>query len=100
MLRLRRIARKEVSLSFLGRVVSPQLNGDDTLKLQGLYPISTQARGVLGPQRAVKNRELTARPKKEREISFRAILCSLTDFIGSILELDSIKYKVLVNIAY
>ena len=52
-----------------GRSV-PQLSGNDTLKLWGLYPLSNQARDALGPQKAVKNRELTARPKKEGEISF------------------------------
>jgi len=40
------------------------------LKLWGLCPLSNQAQGALGPQRAIKNRGLTACPKKENEISF------------------------------
>ena len=50
-----------------------QLNGGWHAKVTGAPSPNTQARGALGPQRAVNNRELTARPKKEREISFRAI---------------------------
>jgi len=66
--------RKRFLLPFWDRRSVPQLNGDDTLKLRGLCPLSNQARGALGPQKAVKNGEFTARPQKEREISFWAVL--------------------------
>jgi len=39
--------------------------------------LSNQARGAFGPQMVVKNRELTARPKTDGEISFWAVLRTL-----------------------
>ena len=64
---LRRIARKEISLSFLGRAVS-------SLFLTALWGPGAPQAWLLRGQSPRLVGGLTARPKKEREISFRAIL--------------------------